>query len=398
MRQTLGALLLKRSETINAWILGLFIVFAAGLVSLLSLKFLIVPYAWICLTWLIVCVVAAMRTRRSGWRALAINIAAVLVVLGGFELGLYLLASHRLAMRNEFTHAEGSPLRQSEQHDLLGYAPTKGHRVDWRRYSGNRLIFHVSYQINDLGLRTVPSSNPDSTDCVLFFGGSFTFGAGVNDEETAAHLFGVTTGRRFQVLNFGFSGYGPHQMLAMLERDARVQNLRCRPIHVIYQGIPQHPPRVSGKFYWDRFGPKYLLTEDGDPVYRGPFQRRNSFQLFVRTQVEKSFLMRRLQQRVTVEDIALTVAVVDKARKLVKRRYPGCSFHVIFWDERDNQNSDELLAGFRARGLRVHRVGEILPGYDESRRRYQLDPDDLHPNPLANRLVADYISRVIVED
>jgi len=376
----------------------LFIVLAAGFVSLVALEFLFAPYAWICLIWLVVCVLAAIRIRRPGWRALAINSAAVLLVLGGFELGLYHLNSDQRAQRHELVYEKGGPQRRSEDHELLGWVPIKGRRVGWRKYSGERLIYDVAYRINGLGLRNVPSSNPGADDCILFFGGSFTFGDGINDEETAAHLVGVGTGRRFQIFNFGYPGYGPHQMLALLERGAVVQNLQCRLVHVIFQGIPAHTQRVAGKAWWDRFGPKYLLTEDGTAVYQGPFYRRKSFELMVLNQIQKSFVAASLARRTTDEDVALTVAVVDKARNLVKRRFPGSSFHVIFWDYWDGPRSDTLLAGYRARGLRSHRVADIFPRYYEDAHRYRLAEDDIHPNALANRLIADYISRAIVAD
>ena len=55
-----------------------------------------------------------------------------------------------------------------------------------------------------------------------------------------------------------------------------------------------------------------------------------------------------------------------------------------------------MLDGFRQLNMPVHRVEEILPGYDlevpdRYQTRYVLSPFDFHPNALANRLLAQYV-------
>ncbi len=397
LRRTLGAFLASAFASASPWIVGLVAAVLAGLASLLSLKFWAAPYVWICVSWLVVCLLLAIRVERSAWRVLALTIAGSLFVAGGFELALYLGQPGR-AVRSELSFEEGGPQHRTEAHDLLGRAPPKGLRARWRRYSGDRLMFDVSYRINGLGLRHVPSSRSTADRCILFFGGSFTFGDGVNDQETLANVVGLRTGRRFRILNFGYSAYGPHQMLAMLERGEIVQDLACRPIYVFYHGVRHHVHRVAGKVSWAYHEPRYVLNDAGEVVYQGPFWRRGSLAAQVRKQVVKSRIVTRVLHRVTDQDIALTVAVVDQARNFVERRFPGATFHVIFWDKRDSALSDKLVAGYQARGLRLHRISNILPGYREADLRYRLDPDDRHPNALAYNLIADYIGRAIIAD
>jgi hypothetical protein len=45
----------------------------------------------------------------------------------------------------------------------------------------------------------------------------------------------------------------------------------------------------------------------------------------------------------------------------------------------------------------VHKVEEILPGYSVGPRslQYVLSADDLHPNALANRILADYVLKTM---
>jgi hypothetical protein len=50
----------------------------------------------------------------------------------------------------------------------------------------------------------------------------------------------------------------------------------------------------------------------------------------------------------------------------------------------------------KQKGFRIHLVSQILPGYPQERARYELSPEDNHPNALAYGLVAGYIARNIL--
>lgn len=85
------------------------------------------------------------------------------------------------------------------------------------------------------------------------------------------YLTGIKTGGHYSIYNFGYSGYGPHQMLAALQRGVVDQVVHEPVSHVIYQSIPAHVGRAAGLAQWDPHGPKYVLDRGGRPVYEGPF-------------------------------------------------------------------------------------------------------------------------------
>lgn len=41
----------------------------------------------------------------------------------------------------------------------------------------------------------------------------------VNDNETAAYQVGEMSSGNYRIFNFGFKGYGPHQMLSAIEHS-----------------------------------------------------------------------------------------------------------------------------------------------------------------------------------
>lgn len=90
------------------------------------------------------------------------------------------------------------------------------------------------------------------------------------DEETLPHLVGSALAPRYAAVNFGFSGYGPHQALAAMEHGL-IDAVGCRPRHAIYLAIPDHAVRAARQRPWDLHGPRYERAADGSAVARGHF-------------------------------------------------------------------------------------------------------------------------------
>ena len=102
----------------------------------------------------------------------------------------------------------------------------------------------------------------------MFFGDSYTFGIGVNDDETLPNVFSILSGMR--VLNFGVRGYGPHHMLRLLERDVPKKITSSFPRLIVYTAIEDHIARAAGRAAWDQNGPLYEI-QNGHVHYVGSF-------------------------------------------------------------------------------------------------------------------------------
>jgi hypothetical protein len=278
------------------------------------------------------------------------------------------------------------------------------------------LLYEVKYTIDEHGLRvTSPSINTRKAEssCVLFFGDSFTFGEGVDDAETMPYRLAVKTNQRYQAYNFGFLGYGPHQMLAQLQRGVVDGTIECTPVMAIYQALPGHVSRAAGLEAWDQSGPRYVPAEDGLVSWEGRFDEgkpddvRGRFRAFHRNlpmeakrYLEKSALYRALlymHRAVTDHDLDVFLRIVEQSRRIIESRYPGASFHVVFWDfSGENPVESKIISGLKQKGIPVHLISSILPGYRGHENRYKIHPADGHPNPLAHDLVADYIVKTIL--
>lgn len=266
-------------------------------------------------------------------------------------------------------------------------------------------MFDVVYTIDANGFRvSAPDSGSDASYCILFFGGSYTFGAGVNDDEAMPYVLGAKSGGRFRTYNLGYSGYGPHQMLAALEHGIVEDILTCQPKYAVYQAITDHALRVANKVPWDRYGPRYIVGTHSRAVYGGSFNDHRIVlsRKKVWAQLEKSFIVRRLLQllrsmKITAEDINLLVAIVDRSRELFENRFPGTEFHVIFWDKQGDRHAEDIVVKLKEKQIMVHPVSDILPDYHSDPSKYVLSEHDSHPNPSAHAAVADYISSEIVE-
>ncbi len=275
---------------------------------------------------------------------------------------------------------------------LLGHRPAAGMQTSGMLKIGDRTVYDVTYTIDADGLRVSPPEPAgEDAPCVLFFGCSFMFGEGLEDDETLPYRVGVLSGGRYAVRNFGFSGYGPHHMLGAIEGGFVAEAARCQPRYAIYLGHYHHNLRAAGRWWWDRYGPRYIL-EDGVAVRYGNFHDPD---------VDLPWSAAKLEGPepgagdVTPENIHLLYGIVDRSRALLARSYPGIEFHVLYWDKGE---WPLFGAGWDATRAPVHFVSDILrrpEDVEEWRHAYKLDGDD-HPNALAGDGMARYVVREIL--
>lgn len=369
--------------------------------SAFALRSLSTPYLYVSGLWvLFFALMIFWSAPQHRW--IWFNLAFIALVFGGIEAYMWGWDVHEARPRS----------RMNTPDDVLGYAPVPGtfRHSRWTVAGGS--IFETTYTIGEDGLRVSPLAAEDLA-CIAFFGGSFAFGSGLADHETLAYQVGLKVADRFRVYNFGYRGYGPHQMLAALERGNVENTLDCDLRYVFYSAIASHGARVAEASPWDSHGPHYELV-DGDLVYLGHFDDEpapvQSGQTGVleeallrgRAQLEKSLFVSSILTRFGPDsraevDAPLFGAVVAEAARIVAERYPTSEFHVLFWDRfRGERESAERVA-LAEHGLAVQLVSDMLPDLVEDHERYMLGRGDPHPNALANRLIAEYVVEEIIE-
>jgi hypothetical protein len=382
--------------------------FAASAVSALSLRFAPMPFVWMwlaCSGALFGCIFCL---RRSWPRALLFNGSVAAVVLAAAEA--YALF-HQAAAKKPPTYSAENGYFVPD--DALGTVPARGAQARSTSSSAGRLIYDVTYTIGSNGLRVSPPVQKDSvTGSILFFGCSFTFGEGLEDDQTLPYQVGVQSGGRYATVNFGFHGYGPHQMLAAIQHGIVRRAVGSCPRYAIYGAIPHHVFRVAGKVPWGWHDPRYRLDTEGAAQRAGRFDDNAGPLAPARSQLGNLFrqtvsalrssglyhMVANREPSVSAGDVRLLLGVVRSSRERLVAEYLGLEFHVLLWPGRTDEIYQELRDGFRQLNIPVHLVADILPGYNDDPSRYAI-PSDGHPNALANHLLAEYVlTRIIVRE
>lgn len=393
-------------------LLPFILIICSILISYLCLKVLSEPFVWIAALWIITLVLLIRLIQYDFLKKLFLSLVVIVFILGAIEL------YYNISFPHDSTLARGDILEEYSVYDeILGYRPKKNDAIPVAKYYGDELVYKATYTMNKDGLRIGPeiSRNQNSTieRCVVFFGGSFTFGRGVEDYETIPYLVTKESNGSLRTYNLAFSGYGPHQMLAMIENGLEQDVIDCKPDVGIYQGIVHHVARVNGHVNWDVHGPRYLINESGEVFLDGHFDdvaesSRNSLIFKVQNRLHQYLSKSKFYSETYKNVLAarnlnnfvdLYLGVVEKSRTIFENRYPDSEFIVIFWDDPDyyNKYTKKILEGFRDRGIKVFPVSEMLPGYIENKFQYELSPYDSHPNPKAYELISEYTLQNILK-
>ncbi len=373
------------------------LVLAAGVLCLafayVALKYLPVPFAWLFAVVVLGSTAAMVYVANSNWKAVFLNTLVVFLLLAAIEV--YFHFDRKPITRDTLETLSGEPLDLDQPHAVLGYGPAPGAEGTWTRYIGDDFVYQMSLSIDANGFRTMPNDEDIALPCIFFFGGSYTFGSGVNDNETAAYRVAQSTAGQYRVFNLAYRGYGPHQMLAALEDDSHAGVLGCRASVAIYQMIPNHIDRAAGLVSWDENGPKYVLNGAGDAVRQGTFAKpsqaaKNLLEKIADRSTIYSRLRRFLADKATEDSAALTHAILRRANDIVTTGVSGGQFHVIYWPAATPLTTT-VIEGLENDGIAVHPIAQILPNLRTASHQYRLHKYDGHPNQLAHQLISEYV-------
>ena len=188
----------------------------------------------------------------------------------------------------------------------------------------------------------------------------------------------------YNVFNFGFHGYGPHQMLSALENGLVEEALGgATPKAVFYQAIPAHPARSAGLCDWDLDGPMYVLTKEREVQYAGTFDKikgSSHFEQWLLRQIKKSLIGRKLFPRCKKPgkaDVDLTVAIVARSQEIVKAKWPQAEFYVLFWWDHDFfKISSWLFDGLQEQNVNLHLISKAIPDISRNKSKYEIRTTD----------------------
>lgn len=276
----------------------------------------------------------------------------------------------------------------------LGFRLRPGNVATSSLAHDGRIIYDVTYTINGDGWRATPHPEPATAreSFVAVFGDSFAFGEGVNDDETLpARLAALAPGHR--VYNFGVHGYGPQQMLALLESAEVERVVKGRRGFAIFLMINSHTDRLVGNMAthnaWGHHMPYYRL-EDGRVVRDGNFTSGRPLLAFLFPLLGRSQTLRffgiDLPSPTSEHAHRLAAKVFDESCREFAARFEslGCAVAISPTDRRAARIVP-YLEGTRARALDysgLYADGAITPYFIEG---------DGHPSPLGHQALAERI-------
>lgn len=287
--------------------------------------------------------------------------------------------------------------------DVLGYAPYADNTTIESSHIGDEPVYiETVYEFDAKARRVVPLERPAERHA-LFFGGSWTFGEGLANPESLSGRFQHHAKGEFQAYNYAFKGYGPNQMLCLLQDDAKFDDIPQKDGVAVYGFIVNHIWRTVG-------APWQLISRDTIPLVRldaegqveGPlyykdipsFQRKLAMYKALRTYSAMGRLLFSGKQLLLVsreKSIETTAATIIECSRRYKARFNG-EFYTIIWPRRRLQPDEEktFIQLLEAGGVKVL-MPPPYPNPDEA----MMHPVDEHPSPKEADWIAQYVQQHI---
>lgn len=285
---------------------------------------------------------------------------------------------------------------------LLGYRFRPGSVLEYStKVLGTDTIYHVYYSADEYGRRIVSTRYLPAGDTIvrnkpryhaLFLGCSYTFGAGLNDTSTFPYIFS-TGNPHYSAYNYGFSGYGPHQMPLLFKDGVDVINntsvIEDTGI-CVYTYIQDHLNRVYGGSNYLLYGNKTpdVYIENGKAVYKSRNEFQNAFSIVLSNSFAGKYLNIQLTYPRKDDFYKRFASVINYTAQEYYKVKPRGRFYVsVFPGEKDT-----TWLRYIDKSIGVLNVPS--PPSTENNATYLIKGDS-HPTYYLNRYYAQQLSRMI---
>ena len=218
-----------------------------------------------------------------------------------------------------------------------GYYPPKNSNFKETVFLKNKILKENIYSINDFGHRKLFNKFTNLDNCILFHGGSITFGQSLNDNEVLPYYLKNILGDQYNVYNFAFNGYGPHQFLSKLKNNYLEELKNCHNIIIIYQFIFDHIARTAGKRSWGDKSPRYVL-QNKELIQKGFFSH---YPYKIIMKIRKNFrnsktisLFYSLDE-ISNKDKRIFLEILKQIEVEAKKKFNDTKFIYIIWNNHD---------------------------------------------------------------
>lgn len=325
---------------------------------------------------------------RSFLRVAAIQLGTLVAALLLVEAAFHVAHRLRDVEREHFGTYAGPD--STVEDEFFGYRPAPDQAITSRLELDGGTVYDVTYTIDAAGRRVVPVPGAQARPAsILFCGCSFTFGEGLEDDETLPYHTGLLTPRH-RPWNLGYWGWGPQQMLALFDHGGVPREACDSETILVYTFIDNHVKRAIGSMRVVRaWGVDFAYYEpgpDGRPILRGTFAgdrplRTALLRLLGHSQM-LSYLNMDVPLKLRAEHFDLTASLLAEGARRLRETCGSVRFCVLIYP--GSRLGPELVPRLAARGIEVLDYSD-LHDPDEPGLRI---PGDLHPTSKANAQVA----------
>jgi hypothetical protein len=287
----------------------------------------------------------------------------------------------------------------------MGFRPAPAQVAGLIEKVDEKTVASAVYSIDRFGRRITPGQGAGRRDRpLLFFGCSFAFGFGVNDDQTLPYYVAQAL-PGYRVYNYGFTGYGPQNMLARLsETDIRSEIAEKGKPAAVYVFIDDQVRRAIGSMSWvgawgeashedlpyyAAGGPSGTLTRHGSFKTGRPFVTR-LYQLAAKSAVLRRFAVD-FPPSVTDAHLELVARMIEESRDAFRTKFGSDEFFVLFFPGLPGSPGydSRLIPMLRAMGIRSL-------DYDARNFYREVGPGaylaNWHPSPSTYKALAVKIS------
>lgn len=227
--------------------------------------------------------------------------------------------------------------------------------------------------------------NLNSNENYIFLGCSFTFGSGVNDDQTMPYYFSKLMNFEKNVLNFGINSRATNSAKIILESDV-IKNFAEHGSHtkyIFYYVIKDHILR--------NFSISRDTANDYDLLYAGGKWKRlkqpfgGIKHLFAGSYIFNVFFLNIIDKYNLNFYENYMLESIKSLKKIAENKY-NSGFIVIVWPDFDKNFIEKL----KKTGVDCI----FLPVYFNNETEYTIK-DDWHPNARANKEIADILFEYI---
>jgi hypothetical protein len=260
-----------------------------------------------------------------------------------------------------------------------------------------KTIYDVTYSIDGFSRRITPEDKGDKNNkFLLFFGGSFTFGEGLEDNETIPYFTGQYS-KGYTPVNYGFHGHSAAEMLIKLKTGTIAEEIAQDRGTLIYIFMDAHIIRVVGSMRivttWGNNRPYFFLDED-DVLHRdGDFESGRPGLMLLYRLLSRSKILELinfdLPDSMGDRHFRLFTRIVEETLRSYRKQFPESDFYLLIYP--GSQYAPVLKSFLDKSNIPYLDYSKL---FNRSDPKYFISSEDLHPNAYSNQIVA----QKIVED